>query len=160
MAEVYKKHTHREHVLELPDTYIGSVETADETRWVYDSSTSKMVHRTLKFNPGLYKTFDELIVNARDALVRSQESTTKIKRIDVSASIVNGRFCIVVKNDGDGIPVEMHPTEKCYIPELIFGHLLSKKALRFVKKHLLSFKSFSLSLLVHLCCLQLSLGFL
>lgn len=44
--------------------------------------------------------------------------------------------------------------------QLIFGHLLSKKALRFVKKHLLSFKSFSLSLLVHLCCLQLSLGFL
>ena len=125
MTEVYKKHTHREHVLELPDTYIGSVETTDEPRWVYDEASSKMLHKVVKFNPGLYKTFDELIVNARDALVRSQDSATKIKRIDVSASVVNGRFMIVVKNDGDGIPVEMHATEKCYIPELIFGHLLT-----------------------------------
>jgi len=125
MTEVYKKHTHREHVLELPDTYIGSVETTDEPRWVYDEASSKMLHKVVKFNPGLYKTFDELIVNARDALVRSQDSATKIKRIDVSASVVNGRFTIVVKNDGDGIPVEMHATEKCYIPELIFGHLLT-----------------------------------
>ena len=124
-AEVYKKHTHREHVLELPDTYIGSIETSDEARWVYDQSSSKIIHRVVKFNPGLYKTFDELIVNARDALVRSQESEVKIKRIDVSAGVVDGRFTIVVKNDGAGIPVEMHPTEKCYIPELIFGHLLT-----------------------------------
>jgi len=126
MTEVYKKHTHREHVLELPDTYIGSVETADEPRWVYDEASSKMVHRTVKFNPGLYKTFDELIVNARDALVRSQEEgRTPIKRIDVSASVVDGHFTIVVKNDGDGIPIALHESEKCYIPELIFGHLLT-----------------------------------
>jgi len=125
MAEVYKKHTHREHVLELPDTYIGSIETSDEARWVYDESSSKMIHKVVRFNPGLYKTFDELIVNARDALVRSQESDVKIKRIDVSAAVVDGRFTIVVKNDGSGIPVEMHKDEKCYIPELIFGHLLT-----------------------------------
>ena len=124
-AEVYKKHTHREHVLELPDTYIGSVETSDESRWVYDKESSKMIYKIVKFNPGLYKTFDELIVNARDALVRSQETDTKIKRIDVSASVVDGLFTIVVKNDGAGIPIEMHEAEKCYIPELIFGHLLT-----------------------------------
>ena len=125
MTEVYKKHTHREHVLELPDTYIGSIETSEEPRWVYDEASSKMIHKVVKFNPGLYKTFDELIVNARDALVRSQETDTKIKRIDVSASVVDGRFTIIVKNDGAGIPIEMHATEKCYIPELIFGHLLT-----------------------------------
>ena len=121
----YKKHTHREHVLELPDTYIGSIETSDEARWVYDTDSGKMIHKVVKFNPGLYKTFDELIVNARDALVRSQETEVKIKRIDVSAGVVDGRFTIVVKNDGAGIPVEMHEAEKCYIPELIFGHLLT-----------------------------------
>ncbi len=49
MAETYKKHTHREHILELPDTYIGSVETAEETRWVYDAEGGKMVHRKLRF---------------------------------------------------------------------------------------------------------------
>jgi DNA topoisomerase-2 len=127
MAETYKKHTHREHVLELPDTYIGSIETAEESRWIFDASKSKMVHRKVQFNPGLYKTFDELIVNARDALVRSQSdpSRTPVKRIDVSASVVNDKFTIVVKNDGDGIPIQQHESEKCWIPELIFGHLLT-----------------------------------
>merc|ERR1719253_861746 len=32
---------------------------------------------------------------------------------------------ISVMNNGDGVPVEMHKTEKCYVPELIFGHLLT-----------------------------------
>jgi DNA topoisomerase-2 len=127
MTETYKKHSHREHVLELPDTYIGSVETSEEPRWVYNLAEGKMEHKKVQFNPGLYKTFDELIVNARDALIRTQTESTRtpIKRIDVSASIVEGRFTIVVKNDGDGIPITQHETEKCYIPELIFGHLLT-----------------------------------
>ena len=127
MTETYKKHTHREHVLELPDTYIGSVETSDEVRWIYNEAVGKMELKTVKFNPGLYKTFDELIVNARDALVRAQSDSgrTPVKRIDVCASVVEGRFTIVVKNDGDGIPIAKHETEQCYIPELIFGHLLT-----------------------------------
>jgi DNA topoisomerase-2 len=127
MAETYKKHTHREHVLELPDTYIGSIETAEESRWIFDASEGKMVHRKVQFNPGLYKTFDELIVNARDALVRSQSDATRtpIKRIDVSVTTIEEKFTIIVKNDGDGIPIQQHETEKCWIPELIFGHLLT-----------------------------------
>ena len=32
---------------------------------------------------------------------------------------------ISVYNNGRGIPIEMHSKEKIYIPELIFGHLLS-----------------------------------
>jgi len=127
MAETYKKHTHREHILELPDTYIGSVETTEETRWVFDATESKMTHRKLKFNPGFYKLFDEIIVNARDALVRSQQDETRIpvKRIDITVGTVNGKFTVSVKNDGDGIPIQQHETEKCWIPELIFGHLLT-----------------------------------
>ncbi len=126
-ASQYKKHSHREHILELPDTYIGSVETSAEPRWVYDAQREHMVHRTIQFNPGLYKTFDELVVNARDALVRSQgdSSLTPVKRIEISTGMENGHFTIRVKNDGDGIPIELHPTEKVYIPEMIFGHLLT-----------------------------------
>ena len=32
---------------------------------------------------------------------------------------------VSVTNDGDGIPIEEHPTEKVWVPELIFGHLLT-----------------------------------
>ena len=32
---------------------------------------------------------------------------------------------ITVWNNGDGVPVEIHKDEKVYVPELIFGHLLT-----------------------------------
>ena len=32
---------------------------------------------------------------------------------------------ISVFNNGQGIPIEMHKEEKMYVPELIFGHLLT-----------------------------------
>ena len=130
MADQYKKHTHREHILELPDTYVGSTETHEEVRWVYDSSTGKMAHRKVAFNPGFYKIFDEILVNARDALVRSQaakagSNSQPIKHIDISVTRTGDKVVIDVENDGDGIPIEMHPEHKVYAPELIFGHLLT-----------------------------------
>jgi DNA topoisomerase-2 len=121
MAQVYKKHTHREHILELPDTYIGSVETIDDTRWVYNNESNKMEFKNVRFNPGLYKIFDEVLVNARDALVRSKN----IKHIDVSCGMIKDVYIISVKNDGDGIPIEIHKETGVYAPELIFGHLLT-----------------------------------
>ena len=121
MASVYKKHTHREHILELPDTYVGSVDTIEDNRWVYNKVSNKILYKNLKFNPGLYKIFDEVLVNARDALVRSGN----IKHIDVTCGLVNGVYTISVKNDGDGIPIEVHKDTNVYAPELIFGHLLT-----------------------------------
>lgn len=127
MADQYKKYSHLQHILELPDTYVGSTETSDEPRWLYDDSASKMTHRTVRFNPGLYKITDEVLVNARDALIRSQTEAgrTPIKHIDVKCGVVDGKFTISVENDGDGIPIEEHPAEKVWVPELIFGHLLT-----------------------------------
>ena len=126
-ASNYKKHSHREHILELPDTYIGSTDTHSEKRWVYDPDAKKMTFCTVEFNPGFYKLFDEILVNARDALVRSAEpGKTPVKSISVSIDAKDSSgLKIVVENDGDGIPVEMHPTEKVWAPELIFGHLLT-----------------------------------
>ena len=125
-AETYKKHTHREHILELPDTYIGSVETHDEQRWIFDAEKGKMVYRHVQFNPGFYKIFDEIIVNARDALVRSLQTSTPMKHIDITlGKDLAQRPMITVENDGEGIPVEEHPEYKVFAPELIFGHLLT-----------------------------------
>ena len=123
MAEEYEQLSHEEHVLKLPDTYIGSVTTSEESQWVL--AENKMVFKSLQFNPGLFKLFDEVVVNARDAFVRAQvadEGTRlPVKRIDIT--VASGS--ITVENDGDGIPVEEHAKEKCYIPELIFGRLLT-----------------------------------
>ena len=124
-AADYKKLTLREQILLRPDTYIGSTDVGEEKRWIYEGS--HMVNRTISFNPGLYKIFDEILVNARDAWVRSQEAgKTPVKHIDI---VVDRRSptdaTIRVSNDGDGIPIEVHPEEKVYVGEMIFGHLLT-----------------------------------
>jgi DNA topoisomerase-2 len=127
-ARKYQKHTHHQHILELPDTYVGSTQTNEETRWVYDVSSTKMVWRKLNFNPGLYKIFDEILVNARDEYVRSVTTAemTPIKHLGISiTSNGEGDTIISVENDGDGITIEEDKETKVMIPELIFGHLLT-----------------------------------
>ena len=124
----YKKHTHREHILELPDTYIGSVDTSVESRWIYDAAKGEMEWRTVRFCPGFLKIFDEILVNALDHKVR-QEGRIKgglsdglpVKHIDVNLTDTN----ISVRNDGDGVPVAAHTETGLWAPELIFGNLLT-----------------------------------
>jgi len=123
----YQKHTHHQHILELPDTYVGSTKTNEETRWLYDAGANKMTWRKLNFNPGLYKIFDEILVNARDEYVRSVTTAdmTPVKHIDVVVESRDGDTYISVENDGDGIPIEEDPETKVMIPEMIFGQLLT-----------------------------------
>ncbi len=126
-ASTYKKRTHHENILKNPDSYIGSTELTQEKQWVFNESSGHMEYREVSFNPGLYKIFDEILVNARDAWVRgSEKARTPVKHISVS--LQNG--IITVSNDGDGIIVEQHPEEKVYVPELIFGHLLTSSNYR------------------------------
>ena len=46
-----------------------------------------------------------------------------MNRIDVDITDSGSR--ISVRNNGKGIPIRLHKTENMYIPELIFGHLLT-----------------------------------
>ena len=127
-AAQYKKHTHREHILELPDTYIGSVDTTTESRWVVNLEKGQMEWRSVRFCPGFLKIFDEILVNALDHRVRQAgriaagaSDAIPVKHIDIT---YNGTT-ISVKNDGDGIPVDKHADTGLWAPELIFGHLLT-----------------------------------
>ena len=125
-SRVYKKHTHHQHILELPDTYVGSTKTNEETRWIYDAATNKMTYKKLNYNPGLYKIFDEIVVNARDEFVRSTMTAgmTPIKHIDITVESKEADTIISIQNDGDGIPIEMN-SDGVMIPEMIFGQLLT-----------------------------------
>lgn len=120
-SEKYQKLTHKEHVLLRPDTYVGS--TITETRNIFvvedpkDLNNIKIVNKPINFNPGFLKLFDEILTNASDHSIRSGD----VKYIKVNVT----KDSISIENDGTGIPVEMHSKEKCYIPELIFGHLLA-----------------------------------
>jgi DNA topoisomerase II len=95
----------------------------------YDNAESnKMVWRKLHFNPGLYKIFDEIIVNARDEYVRSVTTAdmTPIKHIDVSVTSKDGVTQLSLsKMMAMVFAIEEDPENKVMIPELIFGHLLT-----------------------------------
>ncbi|OAY66581.1 DNA topoisomerase 2 [Ananas comosus] len=117
IEEMYQKKTQLEHILLRPDTYIGSVEKHTQTLWVYENG--EMVHRSVTYVPGLYKIFDEILVNAADNKQRDPSMNSVKVDIDPEAN------CISVYNSGDGIPVEIHSEEGVYVPEMIFGHLLT-----------------------------------
>lgn len=118
-SEQYQKLSQLEHILKRPDTYVGSVERFESEQWVYNTSTDAMEYKNVKIVPGLFKIFDEILVNAADNKIRDPT----MKRIDVN--IDPEQNVISIKNDGRGIPVEIHSKEHMYIPELIFGNLLT-----------------------------------
>lgn len=63
---IYQKKSQLEHILLRPDTYIGSVEPVREIMWVFDKENEMMIQKEIKYVPGLYKIFDEILVNAAD----------------------------------------------------------------------------------------------
>ena len=119
IEEMYQKKTQLEHILLRPDTYVGSIEKHTQTLWVYDDINHEMVHRPVTYVPGLYKIFDEILVNAADNKQRDPSMDSLKVVIDPDGCVVS------VFNNGDGVPVEIHQEEKVYVPELIFGHLLT-----------------------------------
>ncbi|KAK3845306.1 MAG: DNA topoisomerase [Linnemannia gamsii] len=119
IEEIYQRKTPLEHILLRPDTYIGTTEMNQQALWVLDPDSTKFVNRPVNIVPGLYKIVDEILVNAADNKIR--DPTMDTIRVDIDKE--NGM--ISVMNNGKGIPVEVHKTEGCYVPELIFGHLLT-----------------------------------
>ena len=152
LSKKYKKHTHREHILEIPDTYIGSIDHVTEDIYHCRKSktdpaggeaapepdnthslglNSEMVSSPLEIVPGLYKIYDEILVNARDHVVRLFDKRISqrdmkinlVTMIRVNINQTTGQ--VTVYNDGDGIDVEKHPEHGVYIPSLVFGELLT-----------------------------------
>ncbi|CAB3247791.1 unnamed protein product [Arctia plantaginis] len=119
IEKIYQKKTQLEHILLRPDTYIGSVERTTETMWVFDKSKECMVQKELSYVPGLYKIFDEILVNAADN--KQRDPKMDVMKIDINQE----QNTISVYNNGCGIPVVMHKDEKMYVPTMIFGHLLT-----------------------------------
>lgn len=119
IEETYQKKTQKEHILLRPDTYIGSIEKDTQMLYVWDEQDKKIVSKSISYVPGLYKIFDEILVNAADNKMRDP----KMNKLMVQISKVTGTISIY--NNGKGIPIEIHSKEKVYVPELIFGHLLT-----------------------------------
>ncbi|CAH8866181.1 unnamed protein product [Trichobilharzia szidati] len=119
VERIYQKKTQLEHILLRPDSYIGSTLKDVQPMWVLDENQECMVNREISYSPGLYKIFDEILVNAADNKVR--DPTMTCIKIDINPA----ENMVRIWNDGKGIPVVHHKVENVYVPTLIFGHLLT-----------------------------------
>ena len=119
IEETYKKLTQREHILLRSDTYIGDIKKHLEEHWIFNPEEQKIVKKPVEYSPGFIKIFDEILTNATDHA--SRDLTVKSIKVDIDET--SGE--ITVWNDGSGIPVVEHKEHKLYVPELIFGHLLT-----------------------------------
>ena len=127
LANKYQQKTDKQHILDNPDTYIGSVEEVDSDLWILNEAGDKIIEKNIKYIPGLFKLFDEGIVNCRDHVVRMQQNIANghdnsipVSNIEIT---IQEDGTIIMLNDGNGIDVAQHPEHKIWIPEMIFGHL-------------------------------------
>lgn len=126
---IYKKLEHKEHILELPDTYIGSVERHNDDLYVLidESGEPKIERRSVEWVPGLANIFDEILVNVTDQWTRLNglkgRGIKRLTKIDVNIDQESGE--ISIRNNGDGIDAKIIEAHGMYPVELIFGELLT-----------------------------------
>lgn len=70
--------------------------------WVFNSDTELMEYRDVGYVPGLYKIFDEILVNAADNKQRDKNMS------EIKVTIDREKGMISVRNDGRGIPIVTH----------------------------------------------------
>lgn len=154
VEEQYSRKTPLEHVLLRPGMYVGPTEqlppnscwVLDPTPLAFDASTAdlsgesdpptgsgsfRMVQKELSLLPALIKIFDEILVNATDNRLRHPKTCTKLKVFidpgfhDEADPAACRAPLIRIWNNGKGIPIQIHKEEQMYVPEMLFGHLLT-----------------------------------
>lgn len=125
-----------EHVLQRPDTYIGSINTVEKDVWIYNKDSKVMELKKIPYNSGLFNIIREIGSNCIDNKWKSETTEgsppmTKIK-IDVTE---DGTFTFW--NDGYCIPISptdyeytnhrtnKKTTETMYPAEMFFGEMLA-----------------------------------
>lgn len=120
---VYKKLNSNQHVRMRSGMYLGSIQSQEyETMVIHKDSIETKV---LNYSYALYKSIDEVIVNAIDHVTRTSKCRSKDKctMINVEFNHTNGE--ITVFNNGFGIEIKKYEDEDIYIPEVIFSHVMS-----------------------------------
>ncbi len=143
ISKKYQKMDQVEHVLKLPDTYVGSVERQrDVINVIVKEEQNEQIRNTIQkkpisYIPAFYKIFDEIIANAEDQDTRLKldhklflQSKKKNKKSielvsEIKINIDKETGMISVYNDGDGIDIIKMKEHDMYPAELIFGCLLT-----------------------------------
>jgi DNA topoisomerase-2 len=129
----YQKKSQHEHILLRPDTYVGSIapDSVEMDVLKKEKGGIKIEKQTIEYAQWLYKIFDEVMVNATDQYERMRLKLdakdgriyNQVRNIHVKVDKDSGQ--ISIWNDGNGLDVVYHEEHKMWIPEMVFGHLLT-----------------------------------
>lgn len=131
IEDTYQSKELRQHIYDSPDTYAGSINPSTEKMWVFDPVGKKMEKKMITFIEAFHKIFDEVLVNATDQerrihekLAENQECGLRpVRNIKVILDRETG--WITIENDGEGIEIVKHKEKNIFIPEMLFGELLT-----------------------------------
>lgn len=115
IEEKYKVLDQISHVLLRPNTYVGLNKPNTSIKQVFEDG--KIIKKEITYIPSFLKIFDEIITNSCD---ESKRSGSKLNTIKVNIT----ENTIKVWDNG-GIPVVKHKDHNLYLPEVLFGMLLS-----------------------------------
>ena len=95
MAQNYEKKELRQHIYDTPDTYVGGIEPISIQQHILKEN--KIINTEINVIPALLNIFNEILVNARDQIVRlnqmyekdkSNQKVTTIK-INISEKLIS-----------------------------------------------------------------------
>lgn len=114
----------KEHVLMVPGMYVGSVKQIpyQGRLLVFDEEGPKEITEVeISVPQAVERLALEIISNTGDNADRSRKAGVDVGQVD----IVMNETTISVTNGGMPVPIEIHEEHKMWVPELIFGTLLS-----------------------------------
>ena len=134
--EEYKVEEHQNHIYNTPDTYVGGVDVIEEILPVFIND--KIINNNIKYIPAVLNIWNEIAVNAKDQIERLISDIKKGKKNIIPVTEIKFEFdedtqMWSIYNNGNGIDVANHPTEKdndgnpMNIVMIIFWKLLSSK---------------------------------
>ena len=134
--EEYKKRSLDEQILSEPDTFVGGTDEIEDILPLLIDN--KIQVKPCKLIPAILKLVDEILVNCRDQKVRLDENLKRDEQDIIPVTEIKYNYdkekkMITIFNNGNGVDVAVHPTEKdkngkeIWIPDLILGNLLTSK---------------------------------
>lgn len=119
IEERFKSMSERDHILNRPGMWVGSIKYEESQQFIYDVDEAKMKVADVAYIPAMLKLVDEVISNSCDEFRRKGNmGLTKIK------VTINSNGYITIRDNG-GIPIVKHKVAGVYLPEFLFGQLRS-----------------------------------
>ena len=120
-ADSYTMYDQRTHVYEKADVYIMGDTPVEREEYVFDNETKRMILITLDFVVGCERIFLEIASNAADNVGDSRRAEVDPGKIEFEMT----RDTITITNYGMPMPVEFKDDVQMWVPEMLFGRLLT-----------------------------------